>query len=193
MGLVIPYKGESFYETEIAGLKRRLPIVKVGENTWIASNAGLVLGDVEFIEAAASSVASLIKPYRPDVVVTAEAKALALAYEVARRLGHDRFVVARKSVKAYMSEVLVEQVKSITTQKPQVLVLTKEDAELIRDRRACVFDDVVSTGGTVRALENLVGRAGGQIVCKAAIWLEGPWCLDRGIIHLAELPVFKRL
>ena len=193
MGLMIPYKGEGFYETRVAGLKRRLPIVKVSEDTWIASNAGLVLGDVEFIEAAASSVANLIKPYEPDIVVTAEAKALALAYEVARRLGHDRFVVARKSVKAYMGEVLVEQVKSITTHKPQILVLTKEDAELVRGKRVCVFDDVVSTGGTVRALENLVRRAGGQIACKAAVWLEGPWCLDMGIIHLAKLPVFKRL
>ncbi|MCD6409436.1 MAG: phosphoribosyltransferase [Candidatus Verstraetearchaeota archaeon] len=192
MELVKPYTGETHYEVSLANITRKLPLARVDEGTWIASDAELVLGDVEFITAAAKLLAEKIKPFNPEIIVTPEAKSLSLTYEVAKQLGHKFFVVARKDVKAYMGAVLVEEVKSITTGKPQMLVFTQRDANRIQGRRVCILDDVVSTGNTLRALERLVKRARGIIACKAAIWLEGPWCADEQLIFLSTLPIFIR-
>ena len=190
MELIRPYRGEKFFEIEVCGLRRRLHIVQVGEGVWIASNAELVFGDVEFISTVSEELARRASQYAPEVIVTPEAKALALAYALSRSLGHSRYVVARKSVKAYMGEVIVEEVKSITTKEPQILVLTKDDARKIAGKRVCLFDDVVSTGGTIAALEKLVKRAGGDVVCRAAVWLEGTWYDPENLIYLSTLPVF---
>lgn len=186
----LAYIGQSYYEIEIEGLKRRLPIVEVSPGTFIASDAELILGDVEFIEKAAKALANKIRHFSPNVIVTPEAKAIALAYEVSRNLGHKKFVVARKSLKAYMKKYLVESVKSITTAEKQEIILADDDIELIKGRRVCILDDVVSTGGTIKALEKLVQRAEGEIVCKAAIWKEGSWYKDEDLIFLSKLPVF---
>ena len=185
------YRGQRDYPIEVGGVSRRLPIVQVDEGVWIASNAEVILGDVEFISAAARLISEKVSRFSPEIIVTAESKAIAFAYEVAKLLGHGKFVIARKSVKSYMRDYLVEEVRSITTGGKQFLVLPREEAERIRGRRVCVLDDVVSTGGTLRGLERLVERAGGRIVCRAAIWIEGPWY--RGdLIYLDELPIFVR-
>ncbi len=153
-----------------------------------------MLGDVEFIGRAGREVANAVRRYDPDVIVTAEAKAIAMAYEVARSLGHGRFVVVRKSVKGYMrGGYVTESVKSITTREPpQTLVLTGEDVEFIRGgRRVCLFDDVVSTGSTMRALERLVNRVGGEVVCRACIWREGPpWYTLNDLVFFDYLPIY---
>jgi len=157
---------------------------------WIASNAELILGDVEFISRASRLLAERVAKTKADVVVTAEAKSIALAYGLSKELGHPRFVVARKSFKSYMSERLTQPVKSITTSSEQVLILTKRDAAYVKDKRACVLDDVVSTGGTLRALEALVRKAGGVVGCRAALWKEGPWYREKRLVFVSTLPIF---
>lgn len=172
-----------FHEVEVFGLRRSLPIVPIGFGLWIASDAGLVLGDVEFIGKASHEVARVVRQYDPDVIVTAEAKAIAMAYEVAKNLGHGRFVIVRKSVKGYMrGGYITENVKSITTREPQTLVLTNEDAEFIRGKRVCLFDDVVSTGNTMGALERLVNRLVVRLFVRRVFGVRVPgthpttWC-----------------
>ncbi len=184
------YEGQKFYRVNVFGLTRDLPIVPIDNGLWIASDAELVLGDVEFIDVAGREIAETIKRFSPSVIVTAEAKAITIAYEIAKNLGHKRFVIARKSVKGYMKEYIVENVKSITTKEQQILVLTREDANLVKNQRICIFDDVVSTGGTINALENLVKKAGGNIVCKVCIWKEGPWYKSQDLIYFSILPIF---
>lgn len=186
---VILYQGQKAYPIKIGRVTRELPLIQVDEGLWIASNAGIILGDVEFISEAAKIMADKIKPFDPEFLVTPEAKAIAFSYEVAKDLGLRRVVIARKSIKAYMSDYLVEEVKSITTREKQFLVLVREDAEELNGRRVCLLDDVVSTGGTLNALERLVMRAGGSVVCRAAIWIEGPW-YSGDLIRLGELPIF---
>ena len=187
---VLLFSGQKYYEVEIDGLKRILPIVKVEEGVWIASNASLVLGDVEFISKAAELLSKKIVNYSPEILVTAEAKSIALAYEVAKILGLKRYVIARKKPKAYMGKYIIETVKSITTKEKQSLILTEDDVEKVRGKRVCVLDDVISTGGTIEALVKLVEKAGGDIVCKAAVWREGPWYDVKEIVFLYNLPIF---
>ncbi|MBC7090339.1 MAG: phosphoribosyltransferase [Nitrososphaeria archaeon] len=187
---VILFSGQKYYEIELDGLKRILPVVKVDEGVWIASNASLVLGDVEFVSKAAELLSKKILKFDPEILVTAEAKSIALAYEVARRLGLKRYVIARKKPKAYMGKYIIESVKSITTKEKQSLILTEDDVGNVRGKRVCVLDDVISTGGTIDALVKLVEKAGGNIVCKAAVWREGPWYNVEEIVFLDNLPIF---
>ena len=190
MAEVLPYRGQKTYRISILGLTRDLPVVRVGEGVWIASNAELVLGDVEFIERVGGELARRVRPYRPDIILTPEAKSIAIAYEVSRRLGHERFVIARKSVKAYMRSYVCEDVKSITTRERQKLVLDDRAVEQLRGRRVCLLDDVVSTGGTMEAMKRLVSKVGGEAVCEAVVWREGPWYRSERLIYLSTLPVF---
>lgn len=183
------YVGQKYYKVCVAGVTRDLPLVQVDYGLWIASNAGIIFGDIEFISAAAMAMAEKLKPLNLDIIITPEAKAIAFAYEVAKLLNHKKLIVVRKSIKAYMKDYLLEETKSITTKERQIMVLTKEDALEVVGKRTCILDDVVSTGGTMSALERLVERAGGRLICRAAIWIEGPW-YQKDLIYLGELPVF---
>ncbi|NHV45095.1 MAG: phosphoribosyltransferase [Candidatus Verstraetearchaeota archaeon] len=187
---VCEYNNQEYHIVKFKNITRKLPIVSIGNGIWIASDAELVLGDVEFISKISEEIAKLIKPFNPEVIVTPESKSIALAYEISKNLNIKKFVVARKSIKAYMKECLVEKVKSITTKGEQILVLTNDDAMFIKNRKVCIFDDVVSTGGTITSLEKLIKKAEGIIVCKACIWLEGPWYNDSELIFLDILPIY---
>ncbi|MCG2895380.1 MAG: phosphoribosyltransferase, partial [Vulcanisaeta sp.] len=173
-------------------------IVYIGEvvingskyKAYIASDADLVLGDVEFINAVSRELAGLVSQYRPGVVVVPESKAIALAYSLSRELGINRFVVVRKSVKAYMGGYVKVRANSITTRETQYLVLDPNSVNYLRNKDVCLMDDVVSTGSTMRGMEELMSKVGTNIVCRAAIWIEGPWVSDDYVIHLGELPIF---
>ncbi len=190
MNEIYVYEGQEHYTIGLFNLIRKLPIVPIDNDIWIASDAELVLGDIEFISRAAQEIAETIKPLKPDIIITPEAKSIALAYEISKNLNHKRFIVARKSIKGYMKEYIIEQVRSITTKEQQTLVLTLDDITLIKNHRVCIFDDVVSTGGTIRALENLVKKAGGKIACKVSIWREGPWYKTNDLLFFDILPIF---
>jgi len=185
------YSGETEYVIEICGLTRSLPIRKVGAEMWIASNHNLVLGrDTRFTEAAATELASLIKKYEPEHLLTAETKSLPLVYEISKRLSLSEMLVTRKNAKAYADKVKKVPVKSITTTEPQTLFFEYENASDYLGTRIAPVDDVVSTGGTMDALEALVKMLDAQLACKAAIWLEGPWYRKEGLVYLGTLPVW---
>jgi len=186
---VLPYDGQKKYRISVFGLKRELPVINVAPGIWIASNAELVLGDVEFIKRAGEELSERIRTFNPDVILTPEAKSMAIAYEVSNGLGHKRFVVARKGVKAYMKGHVCEEVKSITTKETQRLILESQSAKHLKKKRVCLLDDVVSTGGTMEAMERLVLRAGGSVACRTAVWKEGPWYKNE-LICLFTLPIF---
>lgn len=190
--LVKIYGDEISYTTDICGLKRELPIRQVDEGVWIASNHSLVLGrDIPFTERASEELSNRIKDFYPDYLITAESKSLPLVYKISKKRGLQEMIVARKGIKAYMgSSYLMVQAKSITTAEPQKLVLEHDQAKKMKGKKVAIVDDVVSTGGTLVGLEELVEKAGGTVVCKAAVWLEGPWYANRDIIFLSILPVF---
>ncbi|AJY74808.1 phosphoribosyltransferase family protein [Paenibacillus beijingensis] len=176
------------YTLQIGELTRVLPIVPISDELSIASF--VILGDTELVDAAAQLVADRLPPV--DVLVTAEAKGIPFIYELSKKLGMARYVVARKSIKPYMEEPLINKVVSITTQKEQVLVLDKSDTEFIKGKRVAVVDDVISTGESLRVLEELVELAGGIVTAKAAILAEGDAAKRDDIIFLEALPLFRR-
>lgn len=173
------------YKMTIAGLERELPLCPLNDKIDIA--AFIMFSDVELTVACAEELIKKSPEY--DVIITAESKGIPLAYEMARQLGKP-YVVARKSVKLYMTDPVSVSVKSITTANEQTLYLSEEKAELIKGKRVLIVDDVISTGESLIALEKLVASAGGEITAKAAVLAEGDAADRDDIIFLEKLPLF---
>ena len=177
------------YTIELAGLKRDLPFVDIGNDMAYASF--VVISDTELVSACAPLLAEKIG--KCDAIITAEAKGIALAYEISRQLGLKDFIVARKSEKSYMKHPVSVPVHSITTTQEQVLLLDGSDSDKIKGKKVCLIDDVVSTGESLAALEDLVRAAGAEVVAKACILAEGDAAKREDIIYLQELPLFRKV
>ena len=191
-GMHIDVETYHSYPLEVAGLKRDLPICRVSDSLYIA--AFVIFGDVELTKACASELIKKLPPY--DVLITAEAKGIPLVYEMARQLGDERYLIARKAVKLYMKEPHSVEVHSITTAKKQTLFIDKADADYMRGKRVVIVDDVISTGESLFAVENwrrrmrMFKESGGTVAARMAILAEGDAKYRDDILYLEELPLF---
>lgn len=176
-----------YHRMNIAGLDRDLPICKVTDDLYIAGF--VIFGDQELTVACAKALLEKAPEY--DYIITAEAKGIPLAHEMARQSNAKKYFLARKAPKLYMTGVFEVAVNSITTAKEQRLYLDTADAELMKGKRILLVDDVISTGESLRALEVLVEKAGGQIVGRMAILAEGDAQERPDLIYLEKLPLFN--
>ena len=174
------------YRMKVAGLERDLPICKVTDTLYIAGF--VIFGDQELTVACARELLKKAPEY--DYIITAEAKGIPLAHEMARQAGDAKYFLARKAPKLYMTGVFESSVKSITTAKEQTLYLDVADAELMKGKKILVVDDVISTGESLSALEVLVEKAGGVIAGRMAILAEGDAQDREDLIYLENLPLF---
>lgn len=175
----------STYKMTIAGCERELEMFSVSDKLDIA--AFILFNDIEITEKSAEALLKLCPEH--DVVLTAEAKSIPLAYEFARQ-GCGQYVVARKGLKVYMRKPVSIKVKSITTANEQTLHLGQTEVTAIRGKRVLILDDVISTGESLSAMEKLVEAAGGTVVGKAAVLAEGDAADRDDIIFLEKLPLF---
>ena len=175
------------YEMDIAGLKRDLPLCRVTDDLYIG--AFVMFGDVELTVHCAAELLKRAPEY--DYLIAPEAKAIPLLYEMARQSGAEKYFLARKGAKAYMTGVFEVEVRSITTMHIQKLVIDTADAELIKGKKILIVDDVISTGESLHAMEELVKRAGCIIAGKMAVLAEGDAKDRDDIITLAPLPLFN--
>jgi len=171
----------------IAGLKRELPICRVNDDLYIG--AFVIFGDCELTTACAQELLKKAPEY--DYIITAESKGIPLAQEMARLNKDPKWMLARKGVKLYMQDVVCVEVKSITTSAVQKLYLDGNDAAMMKGKRVLIVDDVISTGESLHALEELVQAAGGEIVGKMTILAEGEAQEREDIIYLEKLPLFN--
>ena len=176
-----------FHRMKVAGLERDLPICKVTDSLYIAGF--VIFGDQELTVACARELLKKV-PAEYDYLITAEAKGIPLAHEMARQAGQKKYFLARKAPKLYMTGVFESSVKSITTAKEQKLYLDTADAELMKGKRILIVDDVISTGESLVALEKLVEKAGGIVVGKMAILAEGDAQTRPDLVYLEKLPLF---
>ena len=175
------------YKMRVAGLERDLPLCKVNDELYIG--AFVIFGDVELTVATARELLKRAPEY--DVLITAESKGIPLGYEMARQAGINRYLIARKSPKLYMKNVFSVKVRSITTAKEQMLCIDQDDADYMKGKRVLIVDDVISTGESLHAVEELVAQAGGQVVGRMAILAEGDAIARGDIIYLEKLPLFN--
>ena len=176
-----------YYRMNIAGLERGLPICPVNENLYIAGF--VIFGDQELTVECARELLKRAPEY--DYIITAEAKGIPLAHEMARQAGNSKYILARKGPKLYMRDIFSVTVNSITTAKEQKLYLDGADAKLMKGKRILIVDDVISTGESLKALEALVEQAGGIICGRMAILAEGDAQERPDLIYLEKLPLFN--
>lgn len=176
------------YRMNIAGLDRDLPLCKVADDLYIG--AFVMFGDAEITVACARELlARAPKDY--DYLLTAEAKSIPLIHEMARQSGAKTYFIARKGMKVYLTDPIHVTVHSITTQHEQDLYLSGEDAARIRGKRILIVDDVISTGDSLKAMEELVVDAGGTVAGRMAVLAEGDAQNRDDIIYLNPLPLFN--
>ena len=176
------------YSLHIAGLQRTLPFVPISDELAYASF--VVISDSELVVAAAPLLAERIKDC--DLIMTAEAKGIALAHEVSKCLGIRRFVVARKSIKSYMKDPVFVPVHSITTFDEQKLYLDGNDLKDLKGKRVTLLDDVVSTGESLSALQALAEKTGAVVTGRVCILAEGDAAERKDLIFLQKLPLFRK-
>ncbi len=174
------------YTVEIAGITRHLPLFEVAPGVRIAIFN--MLGDTIVVKATAAALAERLKNTPAEVLVTAEAKGIPLIYEMSALMGLP-YIVLRKSYKSYMGAAISAETVSITTGKPQTLYMDEKDTAFIKNKKVVLVDDVISTGSTLKGMEEVVAQAGGEIVKTAAVFTEGDadWS---NIVALDNLPVF---
>ncbi len=177
------------HTVDIKGFKAELPILPLPSGISIAFFN--LHGDNELTEHCGKELAKELSDC--EVLITAESKGLQLTHCVARELGQRYYAVARKTKKLYMQdgiEITIES--SITTGKEQKLYLSKHDVDLIKGKKVGIVDDVVSTGASLRGLEDLVVKAGGIIHKKAFVLAEADAAERKDVIFLASIPVFSK-
>ena len=175
------------YDIEIAGIKRSLRLFEIKPGLRIAILN--ILGDVELVQACARALGKKLKELKFDVIVTAEAKSIPLAYALALETGKP-YIILRKSYKPYMGAALIAETLSITTGQPQTLILDEKDHDLIKGKRALIVDDVISTGSTLQGMRMILEKAGAKIAGEAAILTEGERARWEDIVSLGHLPLF---
>ena len=174
------------YTMNIAGLNRDLPLCRVTDDLYIG--AFVIFGDPELTTAAAKELLKLAPAY--DYMITAESKGIPLVCSMARLSGKGRYVLARKSVKLYMRNVISFSVKSITTTAQQTLYLDGDDVAFLKGKRVLIVDDVISTGASLSAMENLVNKSGATVAGRMAVLAEGDAIGREDITVLGDLPLF---
>ncbi|MCI9605160.1 MAG: adenine phosphoribosyltransferase [Oscillospiraceae bacterium] len=176
------------YKMNVAGLTRDLPLCPLNDSLMIA--AFVIFGDVELTCACAKAL--LEKTPEFDYMVAPEAKSIPLIHEMARQSGRNDYFLVRKAPKLYMNGVFEVEDRSITTQGVQKLYMDGADAKKMKGKRILILDDVISTGGSLAAVENLVNQAGGIVVGRMAILAEGDAADRDDIIFLEKLPLFDK-
>ena len=176
---------DKFYDINIAGLDRKL--LRCPLNDKIDIGAFIMFGDVELTVRCATKLLKKAPDF--DIILTAESKGIPLAYEMARQYGKT-YVLARKSPKLYMKNPVKVEVKSITTARLQTLYLDERDVELMKGKNILIVDDVISTGESLYALEQLTAHTEGHIVGKMAVLAEGDAAEREDITYLQVLPLF---
>jgi adenine phosphoribosyltransferase len=176
------------YPVTVAGVKRDLRLFEIKPGVRIAILN--ILGDTELVEAVSKELATRLADYRPDVLVTAEAKSIPLAHSLSVHMNNLPYVVLRKSYKPYMGDALQSETLSITTGAPQTLFLDEKDRALVAGKRVVILDDVISTGSTLQGMRLILNKAGAEVVAEAAIFTEGDRATWTNIVALGHLPVW---
>jgi len=175
------------HSIEIAGVKRDLPLFEIKPGLKIAILN--ILGDTELVQACARELGKELQDVDYDILVTAEAKSIPLAYALSVETKKP-YVVLRKTYKPYMGDALKAETLSITTGQPQLLILDEKDRVIIQNKKVVILDDVISTGSTLQGMKVILEKANANIAAQASILTEGDIAKWSDIVSLGHLPLF---
>ena len=182
------------YRVDVGSQSIELPIVELPGGVTIALLM-TIDEDISFIDTAGRELAEALRDTQPDIIVTAATLGIPVAIEVARALGHERYIVLQKSKKYHLRSSPTVEYTSITTAASQQLTIDERHVHLVRGRRVAFVDDVISSGSSARAALQLIADQGGEIVAVGALLTEGDeWRETLGdyaplVRALGELPL----
>lgn len=172
--IVKKYNNQKFERIIVGNIGRKCRIDKVEEELWIVSNDHLCYGaDVEFTVGIAELLAKKIKDLKADYLLVAASKPLAMAYELAKKLGHKNIAIARKNISPLPPLIVETNIRSITGKRKEKLMLDGETAKRIKNKKVILFDDTISTGNTMQGLKKLAELSKAEVVAVACVWIEG--------------------
>jgi adenine/guanine phosphoribosyltransferase-like PRPP-binding protein len=171
-----PHNG--FYPASLDdGRQIRLPIRPLADGQHAL--ASLIVNQASFsvLDALAENLAAKLKTYDPDVIVGLPTLGLTLASEVARKLGHSRYVPLGTSRKFWYLDELSVPLSSITTPDQQKrLYIDPRMLPLMEGKRIALVDDVISSGTSIIAgLSLLAARGLEPVVIGAAMLQSERW------------------
>lgn len=179
-----------YYTLSLCGLKRKLPVARISKKTLLANFS--ILGDVELVDTLVNSLAEKLKIYRFDYLVALEIKVIPLVQGIAKKLGHKKFVVCRKSIKPYMVKPFILKPLSFFPKHVKPLVIDGNDAQLLAKKKVVVIDTVISTGVTMRMAKKLMEKVGAQPILMVAVLKQGHQFDDfENLLYIQEIPVFN--
>ncbi|MBX8812236.1 phosphoribosyltransferase [Ochrobactrum sp. MR34] len=169
---------ETFFPATLDdGRQLQLPIRPLSDKQHAL--ASLIVNQAAFdvVDALSDDLAAKLNAFEPDVIVGLPTLGLTLASEVARKLGHSRYVPLGTSRKFWYEEELSVPLSSITTpDQIKRLYIDPRMLPLLDGRRIALVDDVISSGTSIVAALNLLNsRALKPVVIGAAMLQTQRW------------------
>ncbi|MHA7868598.1 MAG: phosphoribosyltransferase family protein [Salipiger thiooxidans] len=192
MRLIAP----DYFDVDIAGESTSLPMLQLDDQRAIALLMDIDMG-LAFADRVGRALAARFAAMKPEIVVGSATLGIPVAMEVSRHLGLDKYLILQKSPKFHLADALEEPVRSITSDKPQRLLLDRRQIPLLQGRRVVVVDDVIATGASMAAAMRLVRRAGATVLGAGTILTEGiAWrealAEDAALVErLGRIPQFR--
>lgn len=187
---------EGIHRTKVGSQEIDLPLVRIADDLAIALLITVDLG-VRFTELASRELAEELRDLDVDIVASVATMGIPIAIEVSRALGLDDYLIFQKTQKIHLSDAIAEPVKSITTGGAQKLLFDRARVQVAEGKRVALVDDVISTGGSVRAALNLLRGVGaepvavGVLVTEAQAW-RNTLGQDADLVRpLGTIPLFR--
>jgi len=154
------------------GRQLRLPIRPLADGEHALASLIINQASFEVLGALADDLAAKLISFEPDVVVGLPTLGLTLASEVARRIGHSRYVPLGTSRKFWYLDELSVPMSSITTKQEKRLYIDPRMLPLLQGRRVALIDDVISSGTSIIAGLSLLQASGIEPVVIGAAMLQ---------------------
>ncbi|WP_439271385.1 phosphoribosyltransferase [Pseudochrobactrum sp. HB0163] len=169
---------ETFFPATLDdGRQLQLPIRQLSDKQHALASLIVNQAAFEVVDALSDDLAAKLKVFEPDVIVGLPTLGLTLASEVARKLGHSRYVPLGTSRKFWYEEKLSVPLSSVTTpDQIKRLYIDPRMLPLLDGRRIALVDDVISSGKSIVAALNLLNaRALKPVVIGAAMLQTERW------------------
>jgi len=173
------------YPITIGKITRHVPVVETLPGVHIPLVE--IMGDVDLVQAAAEGLLKHLPP-ETDALLTLETSPIVLAHSISALCGKP-YVVVRRKRRPYMQDPIIQEVESLTLGVSETLWLDSRMAEKLMGQNVALVFDVVSSGGTMTALEKVAKKAGANVVARLAAFHQGNSKLP--VTFLSEIPILQ--
>jgi len=177
--------GKDHISFVLGDVKRVLPVREVKPGVRVALFNPL--GDHELNEALGAALTSKI-PEGTQVLLMPDGKAQALLHVLGRNSKLPT-LVAKKEIKSYMKLPVVQGARDecMTSTGGEAFYIGADQAEELKGKQVLIVDDVVSTGGSLKAMRELLKATGALESGVLCVFTEGGDRAD--VMALGNLPV----